>query len=68
MDLAKEMAWSRNIRRMWVHTCTYDHPGAVRFYTKAGFKPYAYRIEIQADPRLSGHFPMNSAAQVPIIE
>ncbi len=61
------LAWSRPIARMWVHTCTYDHPSALRFYMKAGFTPYAVRVEVQADPRLTGHLPRDAAPQVPLI-
>ena len=39
MSRAVSLAWARPITRMWVHTCTYDHPSALGFYMKAGFKP-----------------------------
>jgi len=68
MTQAVNLAWSRPIERMWVHTCTYDHPSALGFYLKAGFKPYAVRVEVQIDPRLTGHLPREAAPQVPIIE
>lgn len=68
MSKAVELAWARPITRMWVHTCTYDHPSALRFYMKAGFKPYAIRLEVQRDPRLSGDLPKTAAAHVPIID
>lgn len=64
---AIERAWSRPIQRMWVHTCTYDHPTALRFYIKAGFTPCAVRVEVQVDPRLTGHLPREAAPQVPVI-
>ncbi|MFY3152466.1 GNAT family N-acetyltransferase [Achromobacter xylosoxidans] len=67
MSKAVELAWARPITRMWVHTCTYDHPSALHFYMKAGFKPYAMRVEMQVDPRLSGHLPKDAAPHVPII-
>lgn len=67
MQQAIERAWSRPIARMWVHTCTYDHPSALRFYIQAGFTPYAVRVEVQADPRLTGHLPRDAAPQVPVI-
>ncbi|MCP1400376.1 GNAT family N-acetyltransferase [Achromobacter insolitus] len=68
MNAAVRMAWSKDIRRMWVHTCSYDHPAALAFYIRSGFRPYATRIEVQVDPRLTGHLPRNAAAHVPIIE
>lgn len=67
MDRAIDLAWSRDIRRMWVHTCSYDHPAALGFYIRAGFRPYALRVEVQVDPRLSGHLPLDAARHVPII-
>lgn len=33
-------AWDRNIKRLWVHTCSLDHPGALKLYQKCGFKIY----------------------------
>ncbi|EHK64084.1 GCN5-like N-acetyltransferase [Achromobacter arsenitoxydans SY8] len=67
MSKAIALAWARPIKRLWVHTCTYDHPSALRFYINAGFKPYAVRVEVQIDPRLTGHLPRDAAPQVPII-
>ena len=67
MNQAIALAWARPITRMWVHTCTYDHPSALRFYIKAGFTPCAVRVEVQVDPRLTGHLPADAAPQVPII-
>jgi len=67
MQQAIDRAWSRPIARMWVHTCSYDHPSALRFYIKAGFTPCAVRVEVQVDPRLTGHLPRDAAPQVPVI-
>ncbi|MEO2034678.1 MAG: GNAT family N-acetyltransferase [Planctomycetaceae bacterium] len=33
-------AWSYQPRRLWLHTCTRDHPAALTTYTKAGFQEY----------------------------
>jgi GNAT superfamily N-acetyltransferase len=33
-------AWSRQPQRLWLHTCTLDHPGALPNYQKAGFEVY----------------------------
>lgn len=67
MNQAVEVAWSRPIRRFWVHTCTLDHPRALPFYIRAGFVPFARQIEIADDPRLDGLLPRTAAPQVPII-
>ncbi len=68
MNRAIDAAWARPIRRLWVHTCTIDHPGALAFYRRSGFVPYARRIEIADDPRLTGLAPRDAAPHVPIIE
>jgi GNAT superfamily N-acetyltransferase len=36
-------AWSWDARRVWVHTCTLDHPAAVRNYQARGMKVYDVR-------------------------
>lgn len=73
VDRAIALAWHRRqgqhpITRMWVHTCTFDHPAALGFYQKAGFKPYAFMVEVADDPRLTGHLPRDAAPHVPLIE
>ena len=67
MNRAVECAWSRPIGRLWVHTCTLDHPDALEFYVRSGFHAYARRVEVADDPRLSGLAPPSAAAHVPII-
>jgi GNAT superfamily N-acetyltransferase len=32
-----DKAWSYRPNRLWLHTCTLDHPAALSFYKKAGF-------------------------------
>ena len=61
-------AWARNPRRVWVHTCTLDHPRALSFYLKAGFVPFKRAIEIADDPRLTGHAPRSAAGHIPLID
>jgi GNAT superfamily N-acetyltransferase len=68
MNRAIERAWERPIARFWVHTCTLDHPGALDFYVRSGFRAYARRIEIADDPRLTGLMPRSAAAHIPLIE
>ena len=67
MNRAIALAWSRPIRRFWVHTCTFDHPAAVAFYIRSGFTPFRRHIEIADDPRLDGTLPRRAAPHVPII-
>jgi GNAT superfamily N-acetyltransferase len=68
MNRALERAWSRDVNRVWVHTCTFDHPSAVAFYQRSGFRPFRRQIEVADDPRLDGTAPRVAARHVPIIE
>jgi len=68
MNFAIERAWSQPIGRFWVHTCTLDHPAALAFYLRSGFRAYARRVEVADDPRLAGVLPATAAAHIPIIE
>ena len=67
MNEAIARAWSRPITRFWVHTCTLDHPAALDFYRRSGFKPYAFQVEVFADPRLSGALPRDCSRHVPLL-
>jgi GNAT superfamily N-acetyltransferase len=67
MNRALELAWSRPIQRLWLHTCTHDHPGAVAFYQRCGFRAFARQIEIEDDPRLNGVVRRDVAGHVPVI-
>jgi GNAT superfamily N-acetyltransferase len=68
MNEALRRAWGRPISRMWVHTCSFDHPGALGFYQRSGFRPYQVMVEVHADPRLAGHMPRDASPQAPLIE
>jgi GNAT superfamily N-acetyltransferase len=68
MNRALERAWSRPVVRVWVHTCTSDHPAAVAFYQRSGFRAFRRQVEIADDPRLDGTAPRSAAGHVPIIE
>ena len=67
MNRALERAWSAPVGRVWVHTCTFDHPAALSFYQRVGFRPFRRQIEIADDPRLDGTAPRHVAKHVPII-
>jgi GNAT superfamily N-acetyltransferase len=67
MNRAIARAWARPIDRFWVHTCSLDHPNALEFYRRSGFTPYARKIEIANDPRLSGLVPREAASQIPLL-
>lgn len=68
MATALARAWARSPARVWVHTCSLDHPGALGFYRRSGFRPYAFSIEVAEDPRLTGLLPKTAAPQVPLIQ
>jgi GNAT superfamily N-acetyltransferase len=68
MNRALELAWSRPIKRLWVHTCTFDHQGALAFYVRSGFRPFRLQIELADDPRLTGLAPRTAAPHVALIE
>lgn len=67
MALALAAAWRRNVTRVWVHTCTLDHPAALRFYQRAGFEAISRAIETFADPRITGVLPPGAAPQLPCL-
>jgi len=68
MNKAVSEAWSQPIRRFTVNTCTLDHPNALAFYIRSGFRPYRRKVELADDPRLDGTLPRDAAPQVPILE
>ena len=67
MGHALKRTWREGIRRVWVHTCDLDHPGALTFYRRHSFRPYERLVEIYADPRASGLYPPETAPAVPLL-
>jgi GNAT superfamily N-acetyltransferase len=65
MAYALAHAWKAGITRVWVHTCTLDHPKALGFYRASGFVPYKRTIETFADPRVTGHLSPDAAPHIP---
>ena len=37
---ATRRAWAMGAKRVWVHTCNLDHPGALANYRARGFSPF----------------------------
>lgn len=68
MAAALARAFAGEPERVWLHTCTHDHPAAVPFYRSCGFTPYATGVEVLDDPRLSGLLPRDAAPHVPVLE
>jgi GNAT superfamily N-acetyltransferase len=67
MANALALAWGPGVTRVWVHSCTLDHPGALAFYRRSGFVPYRRTIETFADPRATGILPANCADHYPLL-
>jgi GNAT superfamily N-acetyltransferase len=66
---AVDAAWQRAPRRLWVHTCTYDHPRALGVYQRAGFVVYRREPVVFDDPRLTGALPRDyHHAKLPPLE
>ena len=54
MARALGLAWRKSVARVWVHTCTLDHPAALGFYRRHGFmnrsqcnKKYSYNFKMK---------------------
>lgn len=46
---AVEEAWALGATRVWLHTCTLDHPAALPNYLRRGFRPTGtevYQVEV----------------------
>ncbi len=55
LDWTIDTAWTRQPARLWVHTCTLDHPAALAIYQKAGFAPYDQKTATVVIPGLPDH-------------
>ena len=55
LQWAIDRAWGYNPRRLWLRTCTEDHPAALPNYLKAGFAVYKEEVKDRGrDHALSG--------------
>ena len=61
------LAWRAGVERVWVHTCTLDHPSALGFYRRQGFVAIKREIETFPDPRVIGVLPRDAAPQIPLL-
>lgn len=66
MRRALQIAWRPGVERVWVHTCTLDHPRALGFYVAQGFVPFGRSVEVFPDPRLAGLLPADAGTE-PIV-
>lgn len=67
MAHAIERVRHAGVNRVWLHTCSFDHPNALTFYRRAGFRAYKREIELTNDPRQDGTLPCHVAPHVPIV-
>ena len=67
MGHALALCWRKGIERVWVHTCTLDHPKALNFYRAQGFVPFARAVETFPDPRAIGILSPDAAPHVPLL-
>ena len=67
MAQALGLAWRKSVTRVWVHTCTLDHPAALGFYRRHGFAPYKRTVETFADPRIAGILAPDAAPHIPCL-
>jgi GNAT superfamily N-acetyltransferase len=67
MAEALTRAWRPGVARVWLHTCTLDHPSALNFYRVQGFVPIARTVETFPDPRATGLLPADAAPQIPYL-
>lgn len=61
MGATLRAAWAQAVTRVWLHTCTEDHPGALAFYRRAGFCAYRTEAVLIDDPRTAGSFRSHAA-------
>jgi ribosomal protein S18 acetylase RimI-like enzyme len=47
---AVETAWAEQSSRVWLHTCTLDHPAALPNYLRRGFRPVREEVYTAAVP------------------
>ncbi|MEM9798140.1 MAG: GNAT family N-acetyltransferase [Pseudomonadota bacterium] len=66
MEQALDRVFARGVKRLWVHTCTLDHPAALDFYRRSGFDVTRQEVEVLPDPRLLGLLPRKAGAHVPL--
>ncbi len=68
MNQAIKAAWSADIKRFHLQTCTLDSPQALGFYRHVGFVPTHQRVQVSDDPRLISGFDRSLAPHVPVLE
>lgn len=57
IDSIVDIAWANDTRRIWLRTCSLDHPAALPTYLKAGFVIYGRETCVIEDPRTRNIIP-----------
>jgi GNAT superfamily N-acetyltransferase len=68
MAEVQRLVFGQGAQRLWLHTCTLDHPAAVQFYQAQGFRAFKREVEIMEDPRLAGLTRRDAGGYHPIIQ
>jgi GNAT superfamily N-acetyltransferase len=50
LTAAVSRAWDMGARRVWVHTCDLDHPGALANYQARGFTVFRVETDVEQIP------------------
>jgi GNAT superfamily N-acetyltransferase len=53
LTAAVERAWAMKAARVWLHTCTLDHPSALTNYQRRGFRIYREEVTAKDAPEPS---------------
>jgi GNAT superfamily N-acetyltransferase len=57
LTVALQRAWAMNAQRIWVHTCTLDHPAALKNYQARGMTVFKEETEMKALGTTPGPWP-----------
>jgi hypothetical protein len=67
MAQALALAWRKGVERVWVHTCTLDHPSALGFYRHHGFvRLQAHDRDLRRSARSPGSCPPTLRLTFPV--
>lgn len=55
LDWTLRRAWQSGPKRVWLNTCTLDHPAALPLYQKLGLRPYREIVETRNLPEQAEH-------------
>jgi len=59
------IVWESGALRLWLSTCGMDHPKAIHFYERAGFKIFKTTVAEFKDYRFSDFYSLQDAPQIP---